>query len=328
MPVKAAWAIVFMGAAAASHAAEHNDSHEGLTWLKKMASASRQLNYTGTFNYRYGNSQVETSRIAHFVNSAGGEFEKLETLDGAPREVIRTNDQVTCYLPNTKTVIIEKRSAQRFPAMLPEKLGVITDNYTVRKAGMDRVAGYDCQVVVLEPKDKLRYGHQFCAETGSGLPLRARTLGDKNDPLESFAFTQLRIGGSFNRDQVKSRYAAKSKDWKVDRSALVIAEVQSDTGWVLTQQPSGFRKLTELKRSIAGRSATVSHIVFSDGLAAVSVFIEPMPKNRPQLNLSHQGAVNIYTRLIADHMVTALGEAPAATVMQIANSLEFKGASR
>ena len=193
---------------------------------------------------------------------------------------------------------------------------------------MDRVAGYDCQVVVLEPRDKLRYGHQFCAETGSGLPLRTRTLNDRNEPLESFAFTQLKIGGSFNRDLVKSRYAAKSQHWKVDRSALVVTEVQSETGWVLTQQPNGFRKLTELKRSIAGRAATVSHIVFSDGLAAVSVFIEPLPKTPPRLNLSHQGAVNIYTRLTADHMVTALGEAPAATVMQIANSLEFRGAAR
>ncbi|MBI1965319.1 MAG: MucB/RseB C-terminal domain-containing protein [Betaproteobacteria bacterium] len=293
-----------------------------------MASASHRFNYTGTFIYRYGNNQAETSRIAHYVNSAGGEFEKLETLDGVPREVIRTNDQVTCYLPSTKTVIIEKRSGQRFPAMLPEQLGPVTDNYTVRVAGIDRVAGYDCQVIVLEPRDKLRYGHQFCAETKSGLPLRARTLSDKNEPLESFAFTQLRIGGSFNRDRVKSHYAAKSQNWKVDRSALVITEVQSETGWVLTQQPNGFRKLTELKRSIAGRAANVSHIVFSDGLAAVSVFIEPLPKIPPQQNLSHQGSVNIYTRLTADYMVTALGEAPAVTVMQIANSLEFKGAAR
>lgn len=325
-PVKAVWPIVFLGVAAASPAAEQGEQPDGLAWLKKMAGASRQLNYTGTFIYRYGNNQAETSRVAHYVNAAGGEFEKLETLDGAPREVIRTNDQVTCYLPSTKTITIEKRSAQRFPAMLPEKLGTVTDNYSVRTAGLDRVAGYDCQVVVLEPRDKLRYGHQFCAETGSGLPLRARTLNDKNEPLESFAFTELKMGGSFNRDMVKSRYATKSRDWKVDRSALVITEVQSDTGWVLTQQPSGFRKLTELKRSIAGRAATVSHIVFSDGLAAVSVFIEPMPKTRPQQNLSHQGAVNIYTRLTADHLVTVLGEAPAATVMQIANSLEFRGA--
>lgn len=312
---------------AAPAAAEPGESPDGLAWLKKMASASRQLNYTGTFVYR-SSRQSETSRIAHFVNNAGGEFERLETLDGPPREVIRTNDQVTCYLPASKTVIVEKRSPRRFPAaLLPEQLTGVSDSYTVRKEGTDRVAGFECQVVVLEPRDKLRYGHYFCAETGSGLPLRARSFNEKNEPLESFAFTQLNIGGSFNRDLVTSRYAAKARDWKVDRSAVPVAETPADTGWVLTSRLPGFKKLTELKRSIAGRTATVAHIVFSDGLAAVSVFIEPMPNARLSPTLSHQGAVNIYTRPVADYMVTALGEAPAATVMQIGNSLELKGAT-
>jgi sigma-E factor negative regulatory protein RseB len=299
-------------------------SHDGVALLKKMASASRRLNYSGTFVYQHS-GQNETSRIVHFVNPAGGEFEKLETLDGPAREVIRTNDQVTCYLPDTKTVLIEKRSTRRFPALLPEQLSGVADNYVVSVTGMDRVAGYDCRVVLLEPKDKLRYGHQFCAEAGSGLPLRSRTLSEKNQLLEAFAFTELRIGGSFSRDQVRSRYAARSKEWKVDHSALAITDVPADTGWSLTRQPTGFKKLTELKRSIAGRAGMVSHIVYSDGLAAVSVFIEPLPKARPARSLSHQGAVNIYIRPIADHMVTVLGEAPAATVMQIANSLEFRG---
>jgi sigma-E factor negative regulatory protein RseB len=291
-----------------------------------MANASRQLNYSGTFVYQHAD-RIETSRIAHFVNPAGGEFEKLETLDGPAREVIRTNDQVTCYLPDAKTVIIEKRSARRFPALLPESLSGVADNYAVSVADGPR-AGYECQVVVLEPRDKLRYGHQFCAETRSGLPLRARTLSEKNQPLESFAFTELKIGGSFSRDQVRSRYAAKSRDWKIDSSTLVLRDVPTDTGWTLTRQPAGFRKLTELKRSISGRAVMVSHIVYSDGVAAVSVFIEPLPKTlpktRPARSLSHQGAVNIYVRPVADHLVTVLGETPAATVMQIANSLEFR----
>jgi len=301
-------------------------SHDGLALLKQMASASRRLNYSGTFVYQHA-GQNETSRIVHFVNPAGGEFEKLETLDGPAREVIRTNDQVTCYLPDSKTVIIEKRSTRRFPALLPEQLSGVADNYVVSVAGMDRVAGFDCRVVLLQPRDKLRYGHQFCAEAGSGLPLRARTFSEKNQQLEAFAFTDLRIGGSFSRDEVRSRYAAKSKDWKVDHSALAISDVPADTGWSLTRQPTGFRKLTELKRSIAGRAVMVSHIVYSDGLAAISVFIEPLPKARPARSLSHQGAVNIYIRPVAEHMVTVLGEAPAATVMQIANSLEFRGNS-
>jgi sigma-E factor negative regulatory protein RseB len=90
----------------------------------------------------------------------------------------------------------------------------------------------------------------------------------------------------------------------------------------VTQQPAGFKKLMEVKRSVAGRAGSVAQIIFSDGLAAVSVFIEPSPGKRPQQTLTHQGAVNIYTRPVADHLVTVLGEAPAATIMQIGNSLE------
>ncbi len=326
MPFKTLRHLFFavLGFSAPGLAADSGAPREGLTWLKKMADASSQLNYSGTFVYRHA-SQTETSRIVHYVNAAGGEFEKMETLDGPVREVIRTNEQVVCYLPDNKTVIIEKRGKRRFPAMLPDRLTGVSENYAVRMGGMDRVAGYDCQEIVLEPKDKLRYGHHFCAEATSGMPLRARTFNEKKEPLESFVFTELKIGGKFNRDKVRSRYAAKSRDWKVDHSGFPTAEIASDTGWVLTQQPAGFKKLTELKRTIAGRTVMVSHIVYSDGLAAVSVFIEPLPKTRIAKSLSHQGAVNIYTRSIAEHMVTVLGEAPAATVMQIANSLEFKG---
>lgn len=318
--------IVLLGLVAPAGAADRVAPQDGVAWLKRMADASRQLNYAGTFVYRHG-AQSETSRIVHYVNVAGGEFEKMETLDGPAREVIRTNDQVVCYLPAAKTVIIEKRGKRRFPVMLPDSLTGVTENYTVRVEGKDRVAGHDCQVIALDPRDNLRYGHRFCADMASGLPLRARTYNEKKEPLESFAFTEVKLGGTFNRDSVKSRYSAVSRSWRVDHSGFPTAEVSADTGWVLKHQPAGFRKLTELKRSIAGRTTMVSHIVYSDGLAAVSVFIEPLPKARIAHSLSHQGAVNIFTRPVADHMVTVLGEAPAATVMQIANSLEFKGAA-
>lgn len=324
----AAWRhlpILVLGLGGPAIAAESPPAKDGLAWLTRMAEASRQLNYGGTFVYHHGN-QSETSRVAHYVNPAGGEMEKLETLDGPAREVIRTNDQVVCYLPAARTVIIEKRGKRRFPAaMLPERLTGVTENYAINTSGKDRVAGRDCQVVSLEPRDRMRYAHQFCADTITGLPLRARTFNEKNEPLESFAFTEVKIGGSFSRDAVKSRYASTSKDWRVDHSGYPTTEIPADTGWVLTQQPAGFKKLTEMKRSIAGRNTMVSHIVYSDGLAAVSVFIEPLPKARIAHHLSHQGAVNIFTRPVADFMVTVLGEAPAATVMQIANSLEFRG---
>ena len=323
-----AWFIVLLCISGPAQAAETHVSGEAFAWLKKMAVASRQLNYSGTIVYQSGN-QVETSRVVHFVNAAGGEFEKLETLDGPPREVIRSNEQVICYLPAAKVVLIEERNrnARHFPALLPESLNGISDSYQIRKENVDRVAGHECQWIALAPRDSLRYGRSFCAELSSGLPLRARTVNEKGELVESFAFTQLTIGGNFSRERVKSKYAEKSRtqNWRVDRSGLsATPPTPADTGWVLTSQLPGFKKLMEAKRSMASRSGAVSQIVFSDGLAAVSVFIEPMPRAQPAQSLSHQGAVNIYTRAQGGYVVTVLGEAPAATIMQIANTLELR----
>jgi sigma-E factor negative regulatory protein RseB len=323
--MKAVWPVVFLGLSAANLAhADGGGSPEGLAWLDRMAAASNHLNYSGTFVYQH-RGLSETSRIAHFVNTAGGVFERLEALDGPVREVIRSNDHVTCLLPSSYTVLIEQRNARLLPALLPESLAGITDSYAVKVGQRDRVAGHECQLVDLEPRDNLRYGRQFCLEVRSGLPLRVRTVNEKNEAVEAFAFTQLRIGGGFDRDKVKSKYAARSRHWRVDRSALNAAKKSVETGWVINNQPPGFKKLMEINRSIAGREGPVAQIIFSDGLAAISVFIEPLPKERhTDTTLTHQGAVNIYTRSYGDRMVTVLGEAPAATVMQIANSLELK----
>jgi sigma-E factor negative regulatory protein RseB len=317
------WRVAVLGIAAASASGVANSADEGLAWLTRMASASSQVNYSGTFVY-HNRGTTESSRVVHYVNQAGGVFEKLEALDGPAREVIRTNDQVTCYLPAIKTVRIEQRNSKLIPGMLPENLAGISESYRVRVGGEDRVAGHECRIVVLEPKDALRYGREFCAEAKSALPLRVRTISDKNEAIESFAFTELSIGGSFSRDKVKSKYAAKSRGWRVDRAALNLNEREVDTGWAVTQQPAGFKKLVEVKRHIAGRAGAVAQIIFSDGLAAVSVFIEPSSGKPASQTLTHQGAVNIYTRPVADHLVTVLGEAPAATIMQIGNSLEPK----
>jgi sigma-E factor negative regulatory protein RseB len=258
------------------------------------------------------------------MSDSSGEYEKLETLEGPAREIIRNNENVTCYLPDSKTVIIEKRTSRQFPALLPEQLTGITDNYTVTKAGQDRVAGHDCQVIALEPKDNLRYGHRYCAELASGLALRARTFNEKGDMVDLFVFTQLVIGSGVNKDMLKSRFAGVSQSWHVDRAALDRSESAADSGWGLKSPLAGFRKLTEMRRSIAGRATPVSHIVYSDGLAAVSVFVEPMPKSPPAAGAAYQGAVNIYVKSSADQMVTVVGEAPARTVKQIAESFAAK----
>ncbi len=320
--------MVLLGLMGTVQAAENGANGDAVALLMKMASAARQQNYSGTIVYQYG-GQVETSKVVHYVNSAGGEFEKLETLDGPAREVVRSNEQVICYLPGAKTVLIEDRSrgARNFPALLPDSLHGISESYQIRKEGVDRVAGYECQWIALAPRDNLRYGRRFCAELGSSLPLRAQTLGEKGEPVESFAFTQLTLGGSFSRDRVKSKYAEKSRtqNWRIDRSAFSAGQsTAGDTGWVISNPLPGFKKVMEAKRSLGSKRGSISQIVLSDGLAAVSIFIEPSSNGHAKQTLSHLGAVNIFKKPSGSHVVTVVGEAPQNTIVQIANSVELK----
>ena len=286
-------------------------------WLQKMASAAHRINYSGTFVYRH-DGYMETSRIVH-ISDASGEHEKLEVLDGPPREIIRDNDEVVCYKLENKAVIVERRKAHKsFPALLPEQLSGIGEIYAIKLGGMERVAGYDCQNVMLEPRDIYRYGHRLCADSASGLLLKASTLNEKNEVVDQFFFTQASIGGDIDPEQLKSKYAVKQA------VSLQAREAQADSGWVVKSPPAGFKKIMALKRAFPGKKFPTNHMVFSDQLAAVSIFIEPLAGIlKPVSGLSSQGAINVYTRPVGEYQVTVLGEVPAATVTQIGNSVSF-----
>jgi len=290
-------------------------SDDAMAWLRKIAAASHQISYAGTFIYHDGH-RVETSRIWHVVDSKG-EHERLATLDGPPREILRNNDDVTCYLPEKKVVLIEKRTAGRFPDLLPAQLSNITDSYVPIKAEHDRVAGFNCQVILLKPKDNLRYGRYFCAELTTGLPLRVRTYNSDHEMIESFAFTELDIGTAINRKMLQSHFASASRGWRIDRAN------QDDTpqsGEWSINEPAGFKQLAAIKRSLPGHPV-MSQLVYSDGIAAISVFIEPLPDSPPAVGPASHGAINVYFKPQDDKMITVIGEAPPHTIKLIADSV-------
>src|SRR3972149_8910431 len=177
-------------AAANTYAEERQIS---LDWLKTVAFAAHQTDYSGVFVYQYDN-RIETSRIIHVVE-ADGEYEKLESLDGPKRKIIRHHGQVWCYI-NHKMVQVDSQQVRiRFPALLPEQISTLSANYQAEQIGVARVAGYRSQVILFEPKDNLRYAHKIWADTGSGLLLKAAVLGDKDQIIAQYTFTQLQIGG-------------------------------------------------------------------------------------------------------------------------------------
>ncbi|MBC7501260.1 MAG: MucB/RseB C-terminal domain-containing protein [Herminiimonas sp.] len=308
------------------------EKKEAQVWLKKIQTAAQKLNYSGTFVYQQA-SQVRTSRITHILEGKN-EIEKLEVLDGKPREYIRTNEEITCYVPETKTLLVEKRVLQDvFPAILANNPADLAEHYNVKKGETGRVAGFDCQAVILEPKDNLRYGYKLWAEKSTGLLLRAQTLNEKNEVVEQIAFAQIAIGG-IDRNRVKSSFSNTS-GWRVESATMSNINLSS---WTVKAVPPGFKKIRELKRLVSDapvpNSSTqskispssereVSQIVFSDGLAAISVFIEPGSQSRTEGSMQ-QGAMNIIGKRYGDYWLTIVGEVPAAAIRQVANSIEFK----
>jgi sigma-E factor negative regulatory protein RseB len=300
--------------------AQAQTTPEALTMLRKVYQATEKLSYTGTFVYQQG-ERSETSRVTRLAD-ASGQTERLEVLDGVPREIVRTRGEVKCYLPESKTVKVDRVAEQRsFPALLPERVTELARQYTITRGEGARIAGYDCESLVLTPRDELRYGYRLWFDRHSGMLLRARTFNERGETVEQYTFTQLSIG-NVSRDKVRAKYAARS--WRVEDSSVAPADLER-SGWTMSAPLPGFRKVIEVTRQL-GESRPVGQVVYSDGLAAVSVFIEPLAGRAepPRPGLSKMGAIHIYTREVASHIVTVVGEAPAASVQRVAQTVEFR----
>ncbi|MBI3731048.1 MAG: MucB/RseB C-terminal domain-containing protein [Burkholderiales bacterium] len=316
-----------LGPAAAQDTVD--DKREVHSVLRKMQASAQKLNYSGTFVYQQA-SQIRTSRITHVLDG-NNELEKLEILDGQPREYLRKNEEVTCYLPESKTLQVEKNATQEvFPALLTSNAQSLPDSYAIKKAELSRVAGIDCQTYLLDPRDGFRYGYRLCVEKNSGLLLRAQTVNTKNEVIEQIAFTQLTVG-DIDKQRVKPTFQ-NTAQWQVE-NLTVQSNIHS--GWIVKSLPTGFKKTREMKRLIpaagnaknsdgtAIKSHQVIQMIFSDGLAAISVFIEPDSENRTEGSLQ-QGAMTIMGKRHAEYWLTVVGEVPASAIRQVMNSIEFK----
>lgn len=309
-----------MGLSAPALADQQGDA---LAWLQKMAVAARKLNYTGTFTYQSDGSS-ETSRITHIVD-AGGEQEKLEVLDGSPREVVRHNDEIKCFLPEDKIVIVEKSGQHKsFPALLPASVGSLGDHYTIRKGEVSRVAGLESQLIMLEPKDALRYGHQLWADTQSGLILKARTLNERNEAIEQFVFTQLQINSPIDKEHLKPKFGAEGSAWRI-HNAKAQQSLSAGGDWHFRTPLPGFKKSAGMRRQTArGGGMETTHFIFTDGLASISVFAEPLADQAAENATFSVGAINVYKRVAGKYLLTVLGEVPMVSLKRLGDGMESK----
>ncbi|MDP2135182.1 MAG: MucB/RseB C-terminal domain-containing protein, partial [Sulfuritalea sp.] len=203
---------------------------------------------------------------------------------------------------------------------LPAGLGSLPEYYSIRNGGQGRVAGMQSRAVLLEPRDELRYGHEFWMDNSSGLLLKASLLGVGGEALESFAFTQVRIGPLEQGALTPSFDSERVRVQQVRTTVLKPEEL----GWNFRTLLPGFRKVVAMKRQVAPERPESLHVVFSDGLASISVFIEPGGSGDAADTVATVGPVNVYRRQLGEHRVVVMGEVPALAVRRLGDGIERK----
>lgn len=305
---------------------------DDLNWLKAMAFAAHQTDYSGTFVYQYS-GHVETMRITHVVDR-DGEHGKLESLDGPRREVIRHNDQVWCYVGNDK-VKMGGHGERAFPALLPQQLSLLNENYRVRPAEEGRLAGFHAHAIVFQPRDNLRYLRKMWADSNSGLLLKSETQDEHGNVVEQYSFTQLSIGGDIDRKWIaepppvggasnpaRIADAHHGGEPQLPGTLPGVTTVPVDSGWKVDAMPPGFRKVAEVRRQLRGKDIPVIQMTYSDGLAGISVFIEKTDSDEDDhQGLISRGMTQVYSKVADGYLVTVVGEVPPGTVMQVADSV-------
>jgi sigma-E factor negative regulatory protein RseB len=291
---------------------------DALDMLGKANEAASRLDYTGTYFYHHG-EHAEVLRVSHRVDRRG-ELHKIEVLDGPHREFLRINDEVYCHMADGKTIRIDKNAVQRFfPAVVPDDTVNLARYYIPKLGGTDKVAGRECQVIILEPRDQFRYTHMLWLDRQTLLPLKTRTVDNHGAPVSMFVFSEIEIGRKPDKAIFDVRMAGKRV-----QAASLASSAQDSGGWNVTAPP-GYASVLEAMRPMPGKKSPVLHRVYSDGMSNLSVFIEPLVDGDSSLEgLSTENAINIYSRRMAGHKVTAMGEVPAAALLETANSIQRK----
>lgn len=293
-----------------------------LKLLKSMHDAGRQLNYQGTFVY-VNNGKMESMRIYHRAD-AKGDHDRMVHLNGSTREVIRDGDKVTCILSDKKSVHVSKLDdgAQHILSTLPSNFSEFTQYYTFTLAGQDRVAGRATKVVHVDPRDKFRYGYRFWLDAENGLLLKSQVLADGGVPIEQLMFTSIEVVREIAPDLLKSELKGEHYTLTEDKSEDDAAGAAFN--WRVAHPPLGFQSTGHNTRHVVVGGVPTHHIVLSDGLASVSVYIEKLDAAKKRfVGSSYMGAVNIHGIVVDEHQVTVVGEVPAATVKMVADSIQF-----
>lgn len=292
-------------------------------WVQKMSDAMRNLSYRGNFVYMHEN-QLESMQISHLKN-AMGEKERLISLNGEAREVIRDNQNLTCIWPASRKIVIDTARKNSFsPIFIPEDIARLEKFYDMRLVGQDRIADMDTMVVHINPKDKLRYGMKFWINSQNGLMMKSSLINEHNMEIEQVMFTSLKLFDGDEKLEIDTMPPIDESYTRVQYHRGESANsIDGDNAWLLADTPRGFWRESVLKRKIPGSDHFIQQMVYTDGLASLSIFIERQTSESHRGGTS-MGAVNAFIRILNNHSVTAIGEVPAITVKLVAESVAYQ----
>ena len=319
--VLAATALLWCGVGLAAESAVADTSIHA--WLVRVHEASRQRAYTGTFVVSAG-AKTASAKIWHVCDGTQ-QMERVEPLSGQSRSIFRRNDQVITFFPESRVAITEKRdSLGLFPNLLKSSDSDMGAHYQLKALGNERVVGVEADIVEILPKDQLRYGYRVWSEKRTGLIVQLQTLDLEGRVLEQAAFSELQLDAPVSMPKLTQMMAA-TDGYRIESPEMqkTTAEVQ---GWTLRRQVPGFRAMGCFLRPVAASAQGVHAMqwMFSDGLATVSLFVEPFDRRRHTREGSTDlgGATRTLTRHLDAWWITAVGEVPAATLGVFAQTLE------
>jgi sigma-E factor negative regulatory protein RseB len=288
------------------------------TWLERMNRALATRNYDGTF-FHLRNGKVETLRIIHRVDK-GKVAERLVSLDSG-REIVRNDKELTCYLPDQRRILVEPRQDPGpLLGTLPDFDAAVTDNYKLEKLPPAQLLGRKTQVIAVNPNDAYRFGYRLWIDDETALPLKTQLCDERGNVVEQVLFANITLPDSIPMSAVRPQVDVRGLQW-VKQPAPTQAPAAVVQLWRAGKVPPGFRLTATNTQLMDGSTSPVAHLVYSDGLASVSVFIETKSPDREQLNgLARVGSAFAFSTTVRGHQVTAVGEVPAQTVQLIAHS--------
>ncbi len=289
-------------------------------WLSAMNRAVHTLNYEGTFVYLHGD-QLETMRVTH-TSDADGERERLVSLNGAAREVVRDSASVTCVAPDSRSVSIGRRiGGAGMRAVYSMDVEALSRWYDFRLLGKTRVAGRPVQAVAILPRDAYRYGYRLFLDLENALPLKTDLLDTDARPISQIMFTSLTLGRATPAATEASLDGREHYAWTQRRPMQIV-----DTGdWEFQDLPPGFQVTMHTRSPATGERPPIEHYVLSDGLASASVYIERAAAEEGWNGKSRMGAVNAFGRMVDGFQVTVVGSVPAITVERIGLGTRWGG---